>query len=177
VETDFGSQLVPIGRILKTIGYQGGLLVDTYPGLETTWSLIDKCLMQIDGVWAPFFMVSKEEKSEGVLVIFEDLEDNKLAKSLIHQEVFVLQSQIMIGIAETEESEEINTWIGFTIHDLHTDFSAVISRIEEMPSQLLAFVEFNGKEIALPLAEELIVGLDPVQKSVTLDLPDGILEL
>jgi len=177
VDTNFASQLVPIGRILKTIGYQGGLLVDTYPGLEPTWTAIDKCLMQIDGVWAPFFMVSKEEKSEGVLVIFEDLGDNKLAKSLIHQEVFVLQNQIRTSSAENEEPDELNTWIGFTIQDHHTDFSAVISRIEEMPSQLLAFVDFNGKEIAIPLAEELIVDLDPVQKSVTLDLPDGILEL
>jgi 16S rRNA processing protein RimM len=177
VEHDFASQLVPIGSILKTVGYQGGLLIDTYPGYATTWSAMNKCLIRIDGVWAPFFIVSKEEKSDGILVVFEDLEDNKLAKSLIHQEVYVLQTQLVAETGTSEEASDINTWIGFTIYDVHSDFSAVIRRIEELPSQLLAFVEWNGKEVALPLAEELIVDLNPDQKSLTMNLPDGILEL
>lgn len=177
MEGGFEAQLVPVGVILKTVGYQGGLLIDTYPQYQRTWEHIDKCLIRVDGVWAPFFMVSKQEKSEGLLVVFEDLEDNKLAKSLIHQEIYVLHDQIRLNTETYAEDDEINAWIGFTVHDAHSEFSGLIQRVEEMPSQLLAYVEYQGKLIALPLTEELIVDIDPDKKSVILDLPGGILDL
>jgi len=177
VEAGYESQLVAIGLILKTVGYQGGLLIDTYPEYGSTWNLIHKCLIRVDGVWAPFFIVSKEIKSEGLLVLFEDLQDNKLAKSLIHQEIFILNSQLTIEIPPADEQDEINAWTGYTIYDIHTDFAAIIDRVEELPSQLLAFVTYKGKSIVLPLAEELIVELDPDNKSMKMDLPSGLLEL
>lgn len=173
----FDASWIPIGRILKTVGYQGGLMIETYPEYQATWERIDKCLIRIDGVWAPFFIVSKQEKPEGMVVLFEDLGDNKLARSLIHQEIFVLPNQVVAEPATEPEGDEIDAWIGFTVRDLHTDFTAVIERVEEMPSQLLAYVNVGGKTVALPLADELIVDLDPDNKSVILDLPSGILDL
>lgn len=177
MEPGFADQLIPVGSILKTVGYQGALLIDTYPDFDLTWDHMDQCLIRVDGVWAPFFIVSKEHKQDGLLVLFEDLGDNKLAKSLIHEEIFVLKTQVIIGQDNTEDKDEIEGWLGFTIYDIDTSFSGVIEELEELPSQLLAHVTYEGKRIVIPLADELIIELDPEKKTVKMDLPQGLLDL
>ncbi len=173
--TPFSESLLAIGQIAKTIGYKGNVLIDSYPGYEQTWNTLNKCLIKVDGVWAPFFVTSIRSHADLVDVQFEDLPDDKAARVIVQQEVFVFPDQV----SPDEDEVEINDseWIGFTVIDTEAGQIGEIISVKELPGQDLAIVNYLDRTVSIPLAEELIVDIDLDKKVVILNLPYGLLDL
>jgi 16S rRNA processing protein RimM len=53
----------------------------------------------------------------------------------------------------------------------------VIQEIIEQPHQLLVTILYQGQEAYIPLHEESLKGVDHVKKIVSVELPDGLLDL
>jgi 16S rRNA processing protein RimM len=53
----------------------------------------------------------------------------------------------------------------------------IISEIIEQPHQVLCAVIVDGKEALIPLNESTLVGIDRIKKTVSVKLPDGLLEI
>ncbi len=67
---------------------------------------------------------------------------------------------------------------GFKLYDQKHGFVGVITAMQENPAHPLLEVEREGAEVLLvPLVEELIVDVSEEERSVTMALPDGLLEL
>lgn len=173
--TPFIEDLVPIGQVAKTIGYKGNVLVDAYPGYEQSWSALTKCLIKVEGVWAPFFVISSQRHADLLDILFADLQDDKAARTIVQQEIFINAHQIAAedGELEMEDSE----WVGFVVMDTEIGQIGTIQAIRELPGQDLAIVSYLDKSISIPLAEELIVEIDLEKKVVVLNLPHGLLDL
>lgn len=67
--------------------------------------------------------------------------------------------------------------IGFTARDEKKNNIGTIEDIFEMPQQMLAQVFVNGKEALLPLNDSTLVKIDKRKKTVTLNLPEGLLDI
>jgi len=52
-----------------------------------------------------------------------------------------------------------------------------ITNIREMPQQHIATVDFGGRELLFPLIEDFILDIDPEEKTIEVDLPDGLVDL
>ena len=68
-------------------------------------------------------------------------------------------------------------WEDYTIYDEKSGVSFAILRTEEFPQQLMAIVETNGKEMMIPLHEQLIVEIDKEKKVIRMEIPEGLMEL
>jgi ribosomal 30S subunit maturation factor RimM len=53
----------------------------------------------------------------------------------------------------------------------------VIDVVREFPEQEMAVIFRNNKEILVPLHADLIVKVDHEKNTVTVSIPDGLLEL
>ena len=53
----------------------------------------------------------------------------------------------------------------------------LIEDVREYPQQFLASIQYQEKEVLIPLNEAFIVEIDKTKKLLILDLPDGLLEL
>lgn len=177
MENSFEAGLCPVGVVRKTIGYQGKVLADPFEGYEETWKGLSKCLIRVNGVWAPFFVLQKEERKDGIEVLFDDLRDDKEAKSIVNEEIFVRPQDILNNETPDEEEDDTAAWIGFTVSDQAAGFAGQIENIEEMPTQLLAHVRSGDKLCAIPLVEEFIEDIDIKNRTITLHLPPGLLDL
>ncbi len=177
VENLFEAGLCPVGVVRKTTGYQGKVLADPYAGYEETWKSLSKCLIRVNGVWAPFFVLQMEERNDGIEVLFDDLRDDKEAKSIVNEEIFIQPQDILNNESPEEEEDDMAAWIGFTVSDQATGFAGQIEDIEEMPTQLLAHIRSGDKEYAIPLVEELIEDIDIKNRTIIMNLPPGLLDL
>lgn len=65
---------------------------------------------------------------------------------------------------------------GYTIYDSENLIGSIES-IEYMPQQIIAWVNYHSKLIAIPLAEGLIHETDHKSKTLYMNLPQGILDL
>ena len=54
---------------------------------------------------------------------------------------------------------------------------SIISDILEFPQQIMARVDFEGREVLLPLSEGLILLIDHNDRRIEGNFPEGIFEL
>ena len=66
--------------------------------------------------------------------------------------------------------------LGYSI--IHnTESLGEILELIEQPHQLLCRLEIEGKEVLIPLHEETLKKVDHKKKEVTVELPDGLLDV
>ena len=67
--------------------------------------------------------------------------------------------------------------IGFTAEDLHKGKLGEILEVQEFPQQFLATIIYQEKEVLIPLNEAFILDMNMKGKTISLDLPEGLLDL
>lgn len=106
---------------------------------------------------------------------FEDIDTAERARELTGCEVFFPR--------EKADSDEANiSWaeiIGYTVVN-SADGKAVgtISAVDDTTiNVLLSVADSNGDEHLIPISEDLMAGMDKKERTITLNIPDGLLEL
>ena len=67
--------------------------------------------------------------------------------------------------------------VGFTAIDENEGELGVITAVHEYPKQLIAALTYKNCEVLFPLNEEIIKGIDVVSEILTVDLPEGLLDI
>ena len=169
--------LVPIGQVIKTIGYKSNILVRPYEGFNKTWENVRKCVIRVNGILAPFFIEKSELHNDELELKFDAYHDDKSAHDILHQEIYVIKDQVSTESEEEMAEDDLGSWIGFKVMDASVGELGLIEDIEELPGQFLIHLTYNGKEIVIPFAEELVLDVDVDNKILTMELPEGILDL
>ena len=161
-----------IGKLGKAHGIKGEVSMmlddDIFDRMDAEYLVLD-----IDGIMVPFFMEEYRFKSqETVLVKFEGVDTQERAKELTGTEVFFPRE-----LANEDESDVLRyaQLVGFTVIKA-TDGEAIgeISAVDEQTVNIM-FELSDGRLI--PASEELIADIDTGKKTITMIIPNGILEL
>ena len=78
-----------------------------------------------------------------------------------------------------EEQDEITSWnffVGFKVHDVHHGDLGEVVDVDDATMNVLFVIEKEGEELLLPAHEEFILDIDKVQKVLTVDIPEGLLD-
>ena len=68
-------------------------------------------------------------------------------------------------------------FIGFQVFDKDGKLIGTIKDIDESTENVLFIIHNGEKEILIPVSEDYILHIDEKQKSIHMDLPEGLLEL
>lgn len=169
--------LIPIGQVIKTIGYKGTILVRPFDGYKVTWESINKCVIRVNGILAPFFIQKIDRFKEELELKFDNYSDDKSAHEILHQEIYVMKKHIINESEDDKSEDDLESWIGFKVIDTSVGELGCIEDVEELPGQFLIHLTYHGKEIAIPFVEELVTDVDVDNKVLIMELPEGILDL
>jgi len=127
--------------------------------------------LKIDGLLVPFFIEEYRFRSDANAIMkFEDIDTQEQARELTGCEVYFPR--------ELADGDDTITWaaiVGFDIIDNASGKSVGrIASIDDTTINILFELE-DGKLI--PASEELITDVDKENKTITIDLPQGILDL
>ena len=170
------NKLIPLGFINKTHGFQGELSLAINDDIAISAGQFKSrfLFIQIDGLPVPFFVENIREKSGGVLVKFDTITDEALAKKLVGKKVLTEKMQ------QDDNDEDDPSWfdlVGYTVTDkLYGDLGPILE-IQEMPMQFLAVCHVNNKEILFTLHDEIILEIDDDKQSMQIELPEGLLDV
>lgn len=161
-----------IGKLGKAHGIKGEVTMqvddDVFDRVEAEY-----LFLELDGIMVPFFMEEYRFKSdETALVKFEGVYTQERARELTGTEVFFPRE-----LAAEDESEELSyaQLVGFTlINDSDGKAVGEIAFIDEQTMNIM-FELTDGRLI--PASEELITDVNAEEKTITLDIPEGILDL
>ncbi|MCB0636993.1 MAG: 16S rRNA processing protein RimM [Lewinella sp.] len=164
--------LVEIGKLGKAHGLKGELKVAVPPEYEDAVLDATVIFVKIGSQPIPHF-VEYVRGGGGLLIKLEEVNDKETA-NLLHGKTILLAADQLPAVAETYP---LPPWEGFLIEDEDDGPIGTIIELIEMPQQVLAAVDYQGREILIPLHEDLIVELDEEQKRIILQLPEGLLDL
>ena len=161
-----------IGQLKKPFGVKGFLKVDIEEKYLTVFSDLEVLFIPEHGSPVPFFVETvKEEK--GLLLKLEDVDSPEAAKKLSNLPILADSDKLPKKQGLIIDS----TLLGFELHDEEVGFVGNIAAIEEYPQQLMAIVEGAEEEFLIPLHEALILGIDPEEQVILMNLPEGLLDI
>lgn len=161
-----------IGRLGRTHGVKGELLFqfddDVFDRVDA-----DFLVLEVDGILVPFYIEEYRFRSDTTaLMKFEDVDTQERARELTNCDVYLLRR------LAADAADEQLTWsmlVGYGVVDAATGQTVgCIASVDESTLNVLFELE-DGKLI--PATEELIADVDQEQQTVTMRLPEGLLEL
>ena len=164
-----------IGKTLKSHGTAGQLrlmIEDRFTSYVQPGSFV---FFDIDGSRVPFKVTGVGEGQHFVISL--DAVDNKQDSDLLAgKDMWVPLDQVKPRHQKSPRNIKAK-WEDYTILDEKSGLSHTILRTEEYPQQLMAVIDINGREILIPLHDQLIVDIDKEQKVIRMDVPEGLMEL
>lgn len=166
-----------VGQIFKPHGVKGEMTVELDYDLKP--SDVRCFLVEKDGILVPFFVAeSRKHGHDSWLIRFDGVNDEIQAGDFNNALLFAMTDELPEHIRESEsEGVHLYDLIGFTLFDAANKVG-IITSIDDNTANVVFTVETeDGKTVLVPFAEELISDLDAESRTITLDLPSGILEL
>ena len=164
-------EVYKIGRLGKAHGVKGEVSFqfddDIFDRVDADYLVLD-----IDGILVPFFMEEYRFRNDSVcLVKFCDIDTQQRAQELTGCDVYFPRA-----LAEdSEEQPSLSMLVGFDIVDASSG-NAVgrIASIEDSTVNILFELEDGS---LIPANDELIENIDGTSHTITMHLPEGILDL
>ena len=162
-----------LGKILKTHGNKGQVLVHLDVDDPAKYLGIKSVFLDLHGECIPFFIESLELKHKGKAVVrFQDyntLEDASVFPGL---EMYLPTTNLPPLKGNRFYYHEI---IGFHVIDQNYGDIGVIGEILELPRQSLFRILYGNKEILVPVVDEIILKIDRKKRLLMIRAPDGLI--
>ena len=161
--------LHPLGKIAKTHGYNGTVVLVSDQTLEDDLECLNELFVVIDGLQVPFPVkefVLLTDTSAHVKLEFVDNQNEalKLAGCEVYAEVVPHKQEVEAGLEQ---------WIGFAIHDTKYGKIGIIQEFEDYNGNMVMQVMNGDKEILISLYPELVVNVDYYARTLHITAPDG----
>ncbi len=172
---------ITIGHTQKAHGVEGELKLHIEAQYLEDFLKNERIFVDVKGKMIPYFIESVRGTNNLILKL-EEVDDRDAAFMLQSRAVLLRKQDLIPEHArelEIEEEEELafGHLTGWTLHDQTLGVIGVIDEILEMPQQEMAFLKWKGRDVLIPLNQGLIVEQNEAQKTVVMDLPEGLLDV
>jgi 16S rRNA processing protein RimM len=163
-----------LGRITKAHGFGGAVTVKTEKIFSENIPEMESVFLEIEGRPVPFFIEYTEQASPGLLSMkFEGYNNTAKVKDIINCNVFLTDDSISVKV-----NDDLQSLLGYRVISDKNQIIGVIKEIMVHPGQILLVVRSEtGKEILIPLHEDMVQELKPDQKILLMILPEGLTEI
>ena len=164
-----------IGTIVKPHGVHGEIILDSNTP-QVVENIKESVFLEIEGLLVPFFIDElKALSSQRSRIKFLWIETEQKARDMVGCAVYSLNEEL--GLEEEDFAQSPKLLVDFTVHDIHLGEIGVVKEFIENPSNPLLVVEHGKKELLLPIHPHFVVKIQPKLKSITLNLPEGLVDL
>ncbi len=168
---------IKIGATKKPHGLKGEIKLFIEERYMEDLMYAEILLIDIKGRQTPFF-VENMRVGNNIIAKFEDVNTPEAAMAIANKEIFLRENDL-IPDDEREIELEVMPYehcAGFIIMN-DSEKIGVINEIIEYPQQEMAMLQYNNREIMIPLNPHFIKKLDNDNKTIWMELPEGILDL
>ena len=165
-----------LGKITKTNGYKGGVNIfldvddpHEYEGLDAVFVEIKKSLI-------PYFIkeIIVHNSKKNAVVYFEDIEDIDTAQLLVNRPLYLPMKTLPKLEGNKFYFHEV---VGYTLVAKKEGVLGECKEVLDYPNQALFQVYYQGKEVLIPINDDIVQHVDRVKKEILLLLPEGLLDV
>lgn len=164
-------EVYKIGRLGKTHGVRGEISFlfddDVFDRVDA-----DYLILEIDGILVPFFIEEYRFKTDSnALMKFDGIDTQERARELTGCDVWFPR-------ALAESDEDGISWaaiVGFDI--IESESGKTVGRIASVDDSTINILFCLEDGRLIPASEELIIAIDQQARTITMQLPEGLLIL
>lgn len=163
-----------IGQITKTHGLKGEL------SFTTTSSILNEVdvpfiVLEPEGLLVPFYLEHVRMKTATAgLIKLERVDSEEKAREFIGLSIY-LPNMFLDEMEDTEFETEY--FVGFEIIENQKGSIGRITAVDDSTANALFVVETESGEVLIPIADEFITEIDHDRKTISMKLPEGLLDL
>ena len=163
-----------IGFLSKLQGYKGEYLLVSDYSFHKNIKKWESVFLEIDGLLVPFFIQSLRLTSDSAAIVaFDRISSAEAAKEFISCNVY--QHNNLLDKKKPEL--EADSFIGYKLIDSETGSVGKIDSILTYSQNILFRVTHKKREILIPVIEDAITNIDEQKKEITMQMPEGLLDL
>lgn len=164
-----------LGKIVTKYSFKGELLIKLDTDQPELYEDLDAVFIEVRNSLIPFFIESSQlHKSDLLRVQFEDVTNEADADALLKSDVYLP----LEFLPKLEDNKfYFHEVIGFAIEDVNFGKVGHIVGINDTSAQALFEVEYEGKQILIPMNDEFIVKVDKQNKTIVVKTPEGLIDL
>lgn len=164
-----------IGQALKSHGTGGQLRLlveDRLKGYVRPGSYV---FFDLNGSKVPY-KVNEVDDHQHFVVSLDHVQGKQLSDLLAGKELWIPIDQVKERHRNSPR-HVTEKWDAYAIEDESNGAIYPILRTEEFPQQLIAVIEVDGRQVMVPLHDQLISDIDKVEKRIRMQIPEGLLDL
>lgn len=164
----------PIGRIARPHGLKGEVTVTISPGLNYELVSTEVLFLKIGDQFVPYFIEAISEKGNKAYVRFEGINNLDEAQIIANSEIYLPKA-----VRPTLENGEFydDEVIGFVVEEESFGKLGSIQEIVHSGMQRLLSIDFKDDHLLIPVNGPFIKRIDKGNKTMTVLLPEGYLDL
>ena len=172
---DASSELVVIARAVKTRGLKGEIVAELLTDFPERFEHVDelvlvsprgeRTLKRLEDYWL---------QNDRVVLKISGYDDVEAAKELVGIEFAVPESETFPLPADHYYDWQLE---GCTVKVGAESIGRVNSVLKTGGAEILVVTDNSGKERLIPLADSIVVAVDPERKTIIVDPPEGLLDL
>jgi len=164
-----------LGTIIGKYSFKGELLVKTDTDNINSYNSLTSVFIDIENRLIPYFVKHcLVHKSSLLRFKLEDVSDEETANVLLRKKIY-LPLELLPKL--TGNKFYYHEVIGFKIIDQKKGEIGTILKINDQTAQPLFEVNDGNKKILIPLHDDLLINLNRKDKSILVNLPDGLIDL
>lgn len=163
-----------LGKITKKHGFKGNLILHLETDEPELYQNMESVFIETNGMLVPFFFETIGPHSKNKLLVkFEDLTPEE-AEKLVNRSVWLPLDTLPELKDDAFYYHEI---IGYKVIDSRKGEIGLIKNVNDSGIQALFEIDFDGKQILIPVVDDWILEVNKDEKFIRIETPDGLIEL
>lgn len=164
-----------LGKVVKPFSFKGEVLIKLDTDEPESYEKIDAVFIEIKDNLIPFFVEqSKLHKSDLLRVKFEDIDNENDVNSLLKCDLYLP----LTALPKLDDDQfYFHEVIGFDVIDSIKGLIGTIKYINDNTAQTLIVIEYENKEVLIPMNDDIIDSVNKLDKKICITAPEGLIDL
>ena len=164
-----------LGKITKTHGLKGELAIWLDVDYPEEYEELDSVLLEIKGELVPHFVEEIQIRPNKSIIKFEDIDTIEAAGKLVNCDIYLPED----NLPELEDDDQFyyHEIIDYVVVDEVKGKLGKVLAVYTSDRQDLIAMQYEGKEVLIPIDDDIVKTVDREKKELYTNLPEGLLEI
>lgn len=173
------TNLLPVAQVVKSYNTTGEIIIKIISDLLEEFNRKEPVFIIFDELPVPFYIDQIQKRgNSGALVKLDAINDISHAEELIKKTIYISSSSVDPELLEESQEAMEEFIIGCTVENKDGITIGEIIEYHNFPNNPCIEIELSTEDtILIPFNEELILGFNPQERLLQMEIPKGLLEL
>lgn len=164
-----------LGVITRTQGIKGNVSIYLDVDRPENYSDMESVFVEINKSLVPFFITYIQVRNRNQAIVkFEGIDTEPDASKMINCQLF-LPAEVLPALEGNKFYYHEIT--GYNVIDTIHGPIGHVTEVLDYTNNALLQLNFNGKEILIPIRDEVIHGIDREQRTISITAPAGLVDI